>query len=204
MPRINLLPWREEERKRKRQEFYMASVAAIGVAVLTALMMRWHYGSIIDNQILRNKYLTDQIKQIDKQIQEINDLEDKKQSLQSRIKVIEKLQRSRSEVVHVFDQLVRLLPEGVYLTEVKQIERRIQIKGIAESSSRVSALMRNIDGSEWLTEPSLEIVETKGTGNIGASFTLYTDQKSEQELTSVKPAEKKTNDEASSEHKEAA
>jgi type IV pilus assembly protein PilN len=176
MPRINLLPWRDVERKRRRQEFMVAAVAAIGLALLTGLVLRWQYGSIIDNQNSRNQYLTEEIQQVDKQIEEINGLEAQKQSLQSRIQVIEQLQRSRPEVVHVFDQLVRLLPDGVYLTEIKQTDRRIQIKGIAESSTRVSAFMRNIDGSEWLQDPSLEIVETKGAGDTGASFTLYANQ----------------------------
>jgi type IV pilus assembly protein PilN len=176
MPRINLLPWRDVDRKRKRQEFMVAAAAAIGLAVLTGFVLRWQYSSIIDNQNARNQYLNEQIQQVDKQIEEINGLEAQKQSLQSRIQVIEQLQRSRPEVVHLFDQLVRLLPEGVYLTEVKQTDRRIQIKGIAESSTRVSAFMRNIDASEWLKDPSLEIVESKGTGDTGASFTLYANQ----------------------------
>ncbi|MGE0115663.1 MAG: PilN domain-containing protein [Steroidobacteraceae bacterium] len=176
MPRINLLPWREVERKRKRQEFAVAAGAAVLLAVLTGFVLRWQYGSIIDNQNERNQYLKDEIAQVDKQIVEILDLEQQKQRLQARIQVIEQLQRSRPEVVHLFDQMVRLLPDGVYLTSIKQTDRRIQIKGVAESSTRVSAFMRNIDGSEWLKDPSLEIVETKGTGDTGASFTLYANQ----------------------------
>lgn len=176
MPRINLLPWRDVERKRKRQEFGVAAGAAVLLAVLAGFVLRWQYGSIIDNQNDRNQYLKEEIVQVDKQIVEILDLEQQKQRLQARIQVIEQLQRSRPEVVHLFDQMVRLVPDGVYLTSIKQTDRRIQIKGIAESSTRVSAFMRNIDGSEWLKDPSLEIIETKGTGNEGASFTLYANQ----------------------------
>lgn len=186
MPRINLLPWREVDRKRKRQEFGVAAGAALLLALLTGFVLRWQYGSIIDNQNDRNQYLKDQIAQVDKQIVEILDLEQQKQRLQSRIQVIEQLQRSRPEVVHLFDQMVRLLPDGVYLTSIKQTERRIQIKGVAESSTRVSAFMRNIDGSEWLTDPSLEIVETKGAGETGASFTLYANQKADVAATDPK------------------
>lgn len=178
MPRINLLPWREVERKRKRQEFGMAAGVAVLLAILAGFVLRWQYGSIIDNQNDRNEYLKGEIAQVDKQIVEILDLEQRKQNLQSRIQVIEQLQRSRPEVVHLFDQMVRLLPDGVYLTSIKQTDHRIQIRGIAESSTRVSAFMRNIDGSEWLKDPSLEIVETKGTGDAGASFTLYANQAS--------------------------
>ena len=176
MPRINLLPWREVERARLRQEFMLAMVAAVLIGVLGALVIRWQYGVMIAQQNARNQYLTDQVKQLDGQISQINDLEEKKSALHSRIKVIEQLQQSRPEVVHIFDQLVRLLPEGVYLTEVTQTDRRIQIKGIAESSSRVSTFMRNIDTSEWLKDPSLEIIEAKGTAEAGSSFTLYANQ----------------------------
>jgi type IV pilus assembly protein PilN len=183
MPRINLLPWRDVERKRKRQEFGVAAGAAVLLAILTGFVLRWQYGSIIDNQNERNEFLKGEIALVDKQIVEILDLEQRKQNLQARIQVIEQLQRSRPEVVHLFDQMVRLLPDGVYLTSIKQTDRRIQIKGIAESSTRVSALMRNIDGSEWLSDPSLEIVESKGSGEAGASFTLYATQTAETATT---------------------
>jgi type IV pilus assembly protein PilN len=197
MPRINLLPWRDVERKRKRQEFGVAAGAAVMLAVLTGFVLRWQYGSIIDNQNERNQYLKGEIAQVDKQIVEILDLEQRKQNLQARIQVIEQLQRSRPEVVHLFDQMVRLLPDGVYLTAIKQTDHRIQIKGIAESSTRVSAFMRNIDGSDWLKDPSLEIVETKGAGEAGASFTLYANQTSseppEADATSKAAASKRKN-----------
>jgi type IV pilus assembly protein PilN len=176
MPRINLLPWREVERARLRQEFMLAMVAAVLIGVLGVLVIRWQYGVMISQQKARNQYLTDQIKQLDGQISEITDLEQQQKTLGSRIKVIEQLQQSRPEAVHIFDQLVRLLPEGVYLTEVTQTDRRIQIKGISESSSRVSTFMRNIDSSEWLENPSLEIIEAKGTAETGSSFTLYANQ----------------------------
>lgn len=176
MPRINLLPWRELDRKRKRQEFTVAVAGALILAVLLAFVFKIQLGAAIDNQNERNQYLKDEITQLDKQIVEILGLEQQKQRLLARMEVIEQLQRSRPEVVHLFDQLVKTVPDGVYLTLVKQTERRIQIKGIAESSTRVSAFMRNIDSSEWLQDPALEIVETKGSGDTGASFTLYANQ----------------------------
>ena len=106
--------------------------------------------------------------------------------------------------MHIFDQLVRLLPDGVYLTEVKQTDRRIQIKGIAESSTRVSAFMRNIDGSQWLKDPSLEIVETKGTGETGASFTLYANQTAVAEPAASNAATGKKSPAGTATNKEAA
>lgn len=188
MPRINLLPWRELDRKRKRQEFIVAVGGAVILAALLGFVFKIQMGAAIDSQNERNQYLNDEITQLNKQIEEILGLEQQKQRLLARMEVIEQLQRSRPEVVHLFDQLVKILPDGVYLTSVKQTDRRIQIKGIAESSTRVSAFMRNIDSSEWLKDPALEIVETKGSGDAGAEFTLYANQatpKSADEAASV-------------------
>lgn len=192
MPRINLLPWRDLERKRKRQEFLIAAGGAVVVALLVGVAVRFNYDARIDHQTQKNQYLEGQIEILNQQIAEILDLEQQRKRLKDRIDVIQKLQSSRPEAVHLFDQLVRLLPDGVYLTAVKQIDRRIQIKGIAESSTRVSAFMRNIDGSEWLKDPSLEIIETKGNTGAGASFTLYanqvvTEQSDEKEKPNSKP-----------------
>ena len=108
------------------------------------------------------------------------DLEQRKQRLSSRIQVIEQLERSRPEIVHVFDQLVRTLPDGVYLTGIKQTERKLMLKGVAQSSTRVASYMRNLDASEWLTDPSLDILETKGAGEGGSEFTLNASQENPQ------------------------
>jgi type IV pilus assembly protein PilN len=172
MPRINLLPWREAERKRKRQEFGVAAVLALAVAGLIALGVRMQMQSAVDEQRARNQYLTQEIAALDKQITEILDLEQQKERLLARMQVIEQLERSRPEIVHVFDQLVKTTPDGIHLTSVKQTNRRIQIKGMAQSSTRVASYMRNLDASEWLADPSLEILETKGSGDAGSEFTL--------------------------------
>ena len=119
------------------------------------------FGSMIDGQEQRNETLRAEIKQLDKQIEEINNLESAKQKFIARMEIIEKLQRSRPEIVHLFDEIVRTVPEGVYLTGVKQTDKRLKFEGIAQSSTRVSTFMRNIDGSEWLQNPELEVVETK-------------------------------------------
>jgi len=176
MPRINLLPWREAERKRRRQEFMFGMVAALAAAGLVWLVVNWQFQAAIDYQNERNQLLRNEIAELDKQITEIIGLEQQKQRLISRMEVIEQLQRSRPEVVHLFDQLVRTLPDGVYLTSVKQNNRRIQLDGFAQSSTRVSTYMRNIDSSEWLTDPALQVVETKGSGDAGARFTLFANQ----------------------------
>jgi type IV pilus assembly protein PilN len=174
MPRINLLPWREAERKRKRQEFLLSIGAAVATAALIVLLGRWQMSAAIEHQNARNQVITDEIAALDKQIQEILGLERQKERLLARMEIIETLQRSRPEIVHIFDELVRVLPEGVYLTYLKQSGTRFEIRGVAQSSTRVSAFMRNIDGSEWLADPALRIVQR---GGGGSEFTLFANQR---------------------------
>ena len=177
MPRINLLPWREAERKRKRQEFLLSLGAAAATAGLVILLGHWQMSSAIQHQHDRNDFLTREIAALDKQIEEINGLDAQKRRLLARMEIIETLQRSRPEIVHIFDEVVRVLPEGVYLTYLKQSGTRFEIRGVAQSSTRVSAFMRNIDASEWLADPALKIVETKGRDAGGAEFTLFATQR---------------------------
>ena len=150
------------------------------LAAVVYLVVNWQMQSAIDEQVGRNDYLNGQIKELDKQIAEILDLEQQKARLQARIQVIEQLELSRPEIVHVFDQLVRTTPDGIYLTSVKQTDRRIELKGIAQSSTRVASYMRNIDSSEWLTDPALQILETKGATDAGSQFTLSATQENPQ------------------------
>jgi type IV pilus assembly protein PilN len=176
MPRINLLPWREDQRKERKVAFTVAlggAGLAAGVVTFAAYLM---FGSMIDAQERRNEMLRGEIKQLDHQIEEINDLESSKQKFIARMEIIEKLQRSRPEIVHVFDEIVRTLPDGVYLTGVKQTDKRFKFEGVAQSSTRVSSFMRNIDGSEWLRNPELEVVQTTKDKGPGSNFTLYADQ----------------------------
>ncbi|MEA3181874.1 MAG: type pilus assembly protein PilN [Gammaproteobacteria bacterium] len=176
MPRINLLPWREDERKERKIAFTVAlGVSALGAAVVTFAVYLM-FGSMIDAQERRNESLRAEIKKLDQQIEEINDLESSKQKFIARMEIIEKLQRSRPEIVHVFDEIVRTLPDGVYLTGVKQTDKRFKFEGVAQSSTRVSSFMRNIDGSEWLRNPELEVVQTTKDKGPGSNFTLYAQQ----------------------------
>jgi type IV pilus assembly protein PilN len=132
----------------------------------------------IEHQNERNQIISDEITELDKQIQEILGLEKQKERLLARMEIIETLQRSRPEIVHVFDELVRILPEGVYLTYLKQSGMRFEIRGVAQSSTRVSAFMRNIDASEWLADPALQIVQRTGAGAGSSEFTLFANQRS--------------------------
>ncbi len=174
MPRINLLPWREELRKIRQKNFGLASVGAVlaGAAIILGTMA--YYSSRISYQNERNAYLNTEIKTLDKQITEIAELETYKDRLLARMNIIDELQTKRPEVVHLFEELVRAIPDGVHLTSVKQTGSRITISGIAQSSTRVSALMRKIDESPWLMNPDLTIVETERNdrSNRTSKFTI--------------------------------
>jgi len=178
MPRINLLPWREEQRKERKLAFGVAIGGATVMALVSMFAVYMMYGSMIEAQQRRNDKLASEIKTLDRQIEEINSLETEKQNFIARMEIIEKLQRSRPEIVHVFDEIVRTLPDGVYLTGVKQTDKKLKFEGVAQSSTRVSTFMRNIDGSEWLRNPELEVVQTtaKGSALGSSSFTLYAEQ----------------------------
>jgi type IV pilus assembly protein PilN len=176
MPRINLLPWRDAQRKERKLAFLVALGVAALAAGVTAFAAYLMYGSMIEAQERRNSELRVAIKKLDKEIEEINSLESAKQKFIARMEIIEKLQRSRPEIVHVFDEIVRTLPEGVYLTSVKQTALKLKFEGVAQSSTRVSSFMRNIDGSDWLKNPELEVVQTTKTSGPGSSFTLTADE----------------------------
>ena len=162
MARINLLPWRAERRKQRQKEFtVLLALSALG-AVLLSFLMVGYYKAQISGQNERNQYLTDQIAQVEKQIEEIKVLDEKKAKLLARKEIIEKLQSSRSQMVHLFDSLVRTIPDGVILTSIKQDEDTLTLEGRAQSNARVSTYMRNLESSGWMTKPDLTIIEAKG------------------------------------------
>jgi type IV pilus assembly protein PilN len=175
MPRINLLPWRDEQRKERQMHFLIALGIATLVAVLLAFVGYVMLSSMIDSQQRRNDRLRAEIKSLDKQIEEINSLETSKQNFIARMEIIEKLQRSRPEIVHIFDEIVKTLPDGTYLTSIKQTEQRFRFDGVAQSSTRVSAFMRDIDASEWLKNPELQVVQADPNSG-GQSFTVFADE----------------------------
>lgn len=176
MPRINLLPWREQQRKLRRREFGLAAGAAVLAAIMCALGGKLVYAGWIDSQLAKNQLLKDEITKLDAQIADIMDLEDRKQRLVARMEIIEKLQRSRPEIVHLFDELVHTVPDGVYLTTLRQTGKKLEIDGIAQSSTRVSTFMRNIDASTWMDNPVLQVVESaKDSPTGGSRFVLFVD-----------------------------
>jgi type IV pilus assembly protein PilN len=176
MPRINLLPWRDEERKERKLKFLVALGGSAVAACLTAFVGYLLMESMVSAQEERNAKLAAEISILDKQIEKINSLEAEKRRFIARMEVIEKLQRSRPEIVHIFDEIAKQLPDGVYLTAITQNGTRLKFEGVAQSSTRVSNFMRNIEASSYLKNPDLELVETKKDTVVGATFVLYADQ----------------------------
>ena len=169
MARINLLPWRAERRKARQKEFAgMLAVAALG-GVLAAFLIVTLYNGRISSQNSRNEYLKGEIAKVDAQIKEIDALDQKKSKLLARKEVIEQLQSNRSQMVHLFDSLVRTIPDGVTLTAIKQEGDILTLNGRSQSNARVSTYMRNLEGSGWMTNPDLNIIEAK-EGNPGLPY----------------------------------
>ena len=162
MARINLLPWRAERRKSRQKEFAgMLGLSALA-GVLVAFLIVSLYNGRIGGQTERNEFLRGEITKVDGQIKEIEQLDEKKSKLLARKEVIEQLQSNRSQMVHLFDSLVRTIPDGVTLTAIKQEGDILTLGGRSQSNARVSTYMRNLEGSGWMTNPDLNIIEAKG------------------------------------------
>src|SRR5260370_16443522 len=138
MPRINLLPWREQERKVRRREFMVAAGAAVFASVILIVVGKLVYASWTEAQIEKNNVLKKEIVKLDAQIADIQDLETRKQRLVARMEIIERLQRKRPEIVHLFDELVKIVPEGVYLTQLKENGTKLEIHGMPHTSPPLS------------------------------------------------------------------
>ncbi len=174
MARINLLPWRAERRKQREREFYgMLGFAAIAGIVLSMLVW-FHYDRQVSGQMERNAFLQAEIDAVKEQNKEIDRLDRQKDRLLARKKVIEELQAKRSQMVHLFDSLVRTIPDGVVLTALKQEGDILTLEGRTQSNARVSAYMRNLEGSGWMTNPELSIIEAKAQEKDAAGANLDT------------------------------
>jgi len=173
MARINLLPWRAERRKLRQKEFMTMLGLSAAAGVVLWFLINSYYNNQISGQNERNAYLQDQIAQVDKQITEIDQLDKKKSKLLARKEVIEQLQANRSQMVHLFDSLVRTIPDGVILTSIKQEGDKLTLEGRSQSNARVSTYMRNLEGSGWMSKPDLSIIEAKaGDPALPYTFTL--------------------------------
>jgi type IV pilus assembly protein PilN len=152
---INLLPHRAARRKAQQQQFFVLAGMTLGLAAAIVVAVHTFFATRIENQVERNKYLESEIVLLDKQIDEIKKLKEQTQALLARKRVVESLQTNRTETVRLLDQLVRQLPDGIYLKSIKQTGQRVSVIGYATSNARVSTLMRNFEASPWLESPTL-------------------------------------------------
>lgn len=170
---INLLDWRAERRARRLQEFKLQMGAGALAGIALAALWWFHASGVLSAQEARNKLLQQEISRLDAEIREIADLETVQDNLLARMQVIESLQASRSATVHFFDELVNTVPDGVYLTVLRQQGERVTIEGIAESNARVSTYMKNLDASDWFADPRLVVIRTTERNRVRQSeFTL--------------------------------
>lgn len=161
MIKINLLDWRQAQRERRQKSFLgaLAGSAVLGLAIVIAMIAK--INADIEYQQQRNNRLSQEIRTLDKKIAEIAKLDKVKQDLLARMRIIEELQQSRTQIVHFFDQVVATVPAGLYLEELKQTGASTQVKGISESNGRVSTYIRNLDGSDWFANSSLVVIKAK-------------------------------------------
>ncbi len=178
MAHINLLPWREELRKEQKKQFAILSLLTVVLAGLVLLYAHLYIGGLLDDQNARNEYLKTETAALDQRIKEIKDLETTRAKLQARINIIQQLQRSRPSVVHLFDELARTLPNGVYLSGIAQKDLGVTVTGVAQSNARVSAFMRNVEDSKWIGSPKLDVISSKTQDQHARSndFTLLVTQ----------------------------
>ena len=190
MARINLLPHREERRKRARQHFFVIAGGTAIVGIALAFLMYQYYERQISTQSDRNNFLATEIKKLDKDIAEINELRNQIQALLARKQIIETLQADRAQTVHLLEQMVRQMPEGVYLQSMRQTSQKVHIVGYAQSNARVSTLMRNIEASPWLDQPLLVEVKAATTADKKrvSQFDMFVHLKRAAAKDAAKPA----------------
>jgi type IV pilus assembly protein PilN len=180
MVKINLLPWREELRQQKQRDFLTA--IGLGVALVLSVMaaVHMHIDGLKSHQNARNQLIQTEIDAVDRKITEIKDIENKKNKLLAKIELIQNLQESRPQIVHLFDEIAKRTPEGVFLTHIKQTGKELLLEGKAQSNARVSAFMREVENSGWLSSPRLSIIKgmdksLQDSGQL-SDFTLFVTQ----------------------------
>lgn len=166
---INLLPWREERRQKRQKQLLSAIVIAWVIAGILSYAIVFYWDSKINHQNNRNNYLQSEITKLAKTIEEIEDLKQKRNAIVDRVEVIQELQADRTQIVHLFDDMVQKMPEGVYLQELNKKNDQITMRGLAQANARVSSLMKNLDSSSWFKSPTLKIVKNESTDGLELS-----------------------------------
>ena len=192
MTKINLLPWREELRKKKQKELINALMLATLIGILSVILTHSYIEQLKIYQNQRNQLLQNEITLLDKKIVEIKDIEAKKKQLQTKIKLIEQLQESRHQAVHLLDEISKIMPEGVFLTKLTQSGHELTFEGKSESNAQISALMRAIEASLWLQKPTLLVIKLPdktpnnkiGTESL-SDFNLHALQGKQKNITAI-------------------
>lgn len=172
MARINLLPWREQLREERKQQFLVTLVGVLIIAGGLVFLGDQYFNAAIDRQNARNEFIRKENSVLDARIKEIRELRERRQQLVERMKIIQDLQGNRPIAARIFDQLIRTLPDGVHFTDLKMVGKSISIAGAAESNNLVSSLMRNHDSSEWLTAPNLTEVKADSADRLDQANTF--------------------------------
>lgn len=180
MAHINLLPWREELRKKQREDFLARMLLFMILSAVVMGLVHLRIDQMIDYQKRRNDFLEAEIRVLDGKIKEIQGLDTKKRHLIGRMEVIEQLQLSRPEMVHLFDEIARRVPDGVSLLDLTQMDRNLVLNGLAQSNARVSGLLRNLESSPWFSKPVLRVVQVRSERDpkqtAGLIFTIQVSQ----------------------------
>ncbi|MHB1530360.1 MAG: PilN domain-containing protein [Acidiferrobacteraceae bacterium] len=191
MIRVNLLPWREMQRKEEDRELLVMAGGAWAVVALIVFYVHMHVHALVANQKQRNLFLTQQIALVNNQIGQISQIKKQRADLISRMKIIEKTQQSREQMVHVFDALVRVVPPGLYLTSVVQNGKVFTISGVAQSNTRVSTFLRQLDHSRWFANPNLNIINVvRKSGARVSNFTLVVSEADKKPKSKPAPGHK--------------
>jgi len=170
MAKINLLPWRDVLKKEQQRQFASIAIGSVIFMGLIIVYLHIHFAGLISIQEERNAFLQEEIDIVEKDIVDIQSLEDDKENLLARMNIIQQLQGSRPEIVHLFDEAAKTLPAGVYLTKVNRSGSSVKVEGVAESNANVSSFMKNLDSSSWLKSPRLEVIDTSKQGYQGLSW----------------------------------
>ena len=190
MAKINLLPWREELRKQKQKDFLIAMAIAVVVSFVILGLVHIYIDGLKAYQGQRNQILQNEIALLDKKIVDIKDIEEKKSKLLAKIDLIQKLQESRPEIVHLFDEIPKTAPDGVFLTKFTQIGSDLVFEGKSQSNARISAFMRAIEASPWLQTPTLNVIQSPDKQSLDkadseqlSDFTLHAKQGKQNDKT---------------------
>ena len=178
MTQINLLPWREELRKKRQEEFIISIVIVAVVAIAMMFAIQMYLDGLVADEQDKKRIVGQKVAELTLITAKIKDIQNQNRTLQSKRNAIQKLQKSRPEIVHFFDEIAKVTPEGVFLTKLEQNNSRIALMGKTESNARVSAFMRNVESSQWLVDPELNIIKGSSKNKTGrlSDFTLYAKQ----------------------------